>query len=90
MLHIIWSVVVGFIVGVIAKWLFGAVFHDPISAGFLVTVIIGIVGSVIGGAIAMLISRPPPGSQFHAAGFLLSIVGGILLLFILHSVAHVV
>jgi hypothetical protein len=32
------------------------------------------VGSVIGGLIARLFSKPPAGSKFHPAGFLLSII----------------
>ena len=33
---------------------------------------------VIGGLIARLSSRPPEGSRFHPAGFLMSIVGAII------------
>jgi len=44
MLHLIWSVVVGFIVGLIAR----AVMPGADAIGFLATTAVGIVGSVIG------------------------------------------
>ncbi len=79
MFHQIWSIIVGFIVGLIARALIPGAEH----MGFWMTAIIGIVGSLIGGVIGNLISRPPAGSKFHAAGFLMSIVGAIVLLLIL-------
>ncbi|HET9699145.1 MAG TPA: GlsB/YeaQ/YmgE family stress response membrane protein [Terriglobales bacterium] len=75
MLHIIWSIIVGFIVGLIARALVPGADH----MGFLATTVLGIVGSVVGGLIGRLISRPPEGSKFHPAGFVLSIVGAIVL-----------
>ncbi len=78
MLHIIWSIIVGFIVGLIAR----AIVPGSQHLGFIMTSILGIAGSLIGGLIARLFSRPPPGSKFHPAGFLLSILGAIILLVI--------
>ena len=65
MLHI----VVGFIVGLIAS----AIMHTHM--GFIGTTVLGILGSVIGGLIARLFSRPAEGSRLHPAGFLMSIIG---------------
>lgn len=76
MLHIVWSIVVGFIVGLIAS----AIMHTHM--GFIGTTVLGILGSVIGGLIARLFSRPPEGSRFHPAGFLMSIIGAIILVFL--------
>ena len=77
-LHIIWSIIVGFIVGLIAR----AIIPGTQHMGFIMTTILGIVGSLVGGLIARLFSRPPEGSKFHPAGFLLSILGAIVLLVI--------
>jgi uncharacterized membrane protein YeaQ/YmgE (transglycosylase-associated protein family) len=74
-LHIIWAIVVGFIVGLIAS----AIMHTHL--GFVGTTLLGIVGSVIGGLIARLFSKPPAGAKFHPAGFLMSI-GAIVLVLI--------
>jgi uncharacterized membrane protein YeaQ/YmgE (transglycosylase-associated protein family) len=81
MLHILWSLVVGFIVGLIAR----AVLPGVDSMGIIATTLVGIVGSVIGGLIGRVISRPEPGSKFHPAGFIMSIVGAIVLLLILRA-----
>jgi uncharacterized membrane protein YeaQ/YmgE (transglycosylase-associated protein family) len=82
MFHLIWSVLVGFVVGLIARWLHSG----PDQMGFLMTSLVGIGGSLVGGLIGSLISRPVAGSFFHPAGFLMSIVGAVILLVVLqHS-----
>ncbi len=78
MLHIIWSIIIGFIVGLIAR----AIVPGTQHMGFIMTTILGIVGSLIGGLIARLFSKPPEGSKFHPAGFFLSLLGAIVLLVI--------
>jgi len=84
MLHILWSLVVGFIVGLIAR----AVVPGIDAMGIIATTLVGIIGSVIGGLIGRAISKPEPGSKFHAAGFIMSIVGAIVLLIILRMIRH--
>jgi uncharacterized membrane protein YeaQ/YmgE (transglycosylase-associated protein family) len=79
MLHIIWSIIVGFIIGLIAR----AIMPGAQSMGFIETTVIGILGSVVGGLIARLFSRPKDGAFFHPAGFFLSIIGAIIVLFLL-------
>ena len=82
MFHLIWFVVVGFIVGLIAR----AVVPGADHMGFIATTVVGIVGSVVGGFIGHLIKKPDPDSKFHPAGLLLSIVGAIILLWLLRFV----
>jgi uncharacterized membrane protein YeaQ/YmgE (transglycosylase-associated protein family) len=76
MLHFIWYIIVGFIVGLIAR----AIMPGAQYLGFIMTTLIGIGGSIVGGLIARLFSKPEPGSTFHPAGFILSIIGAIILL----------
>jgi uncharacterized membrane protein YeaQ/YmgE (transglycosylase-associated protein family) len=83
MLHIIWSIIVGFIVGLIAR----AVVPGAQHMGFLATSVLGIVGSLAGGLLGRLVSKPREGATFHPAGFILSIVGAIVLLLIWGAVA---
>lgn len=66
----------GLIVGVIAKFLMPG--RDP--GGFLVTIGIGIAGSFIGGFLARLVGWYGPSQQ--QAGYLMSIAGAILLLWL--------
>jgi uncharacterized membrane protein YeaQ/YmgE (transglycosylase-associated protein family) len=78
MLHFIWYIIVGFIVG----WIARAVLPGAQHLGFILTTLLGIAGSIVGGLIARLFSKPEPGSTFHPAGFIMSIIGAIILLFI--------
>jgi uncharacterized membrane protein YeaQ/YmgE (transglycosylase-associated protein family) len=78
MLHIIWSIIVGFIIGLLARALMPGAQH----LGFFITALLGIGGSIVGGLIARLFSKPAPGAPFHPAGFIMSIIGAMLLLFV--------
>jgi len=78
MLHILWSIIIGFIVGLCARALLPGAQH----LGFLATAALGIVGSLLGGLIGRLLSRPAPGSKFHPAGFFLSLIGAIIVLYL--------
>jgi uncharacterized membrane protein YeaQ/YmgE (transglycosylase-associated protein family) len=75
-MHILWSIIVGFIVGLIAR----AVLPGADALGFWMTAILGIAGSLVGGFVGRLIKKPEPGAAFHPAGFLMSIVGAVILL----------
>jgi len=79
MFHIIWSIIVGFFAGLIAR----AVLPGADSMGLLATTGVGVVGSIIGGLIGNVIRKPAPGAKFHPAGFLMSIVGAIVLLVVI-------
>ena len=65
----------GLIVGVIAKLVMPG--RDP--GGILVTILIGIVGAVLGGFLGRAIGWYQPG---EAAGFFMATLGAMLLLFI--------
>ncbi len=84
MLHIIWSIIVGFVIGLLAR----AVVPGAQKLGFIATVVLGILGSIVGGLIGRAISRPPEGSKFHPAGFFMSLVGAVILLVIWMYVAR--
>ena len=78
MLHFIWYIIVGFIVG----WIARAIMPGAQHLGLVLTTLLGIGGSIVGGLIARLFSKPEPGATFHPAGFILSIIGAIILLFL--------
>jgi uncharacterized membrane protein YeaQ/YmgE (transglycosylase-associated protein family) len=84
MLHIIWSIIVGFIIGLIAR----AVMPGAQGMGFLETSLVGIVGSVVGGFIARLFSKPKEGQPVHPAGIIMSIIGAMVVLFVLGKIQH--
>jgi uncharacterized membrane protein YeaQ/YmgE (transglycosylase-associated protein family) len=84
MIHIIWSIIVGFIVGLIAR----AMYPGAQSLSFVMTTLLGIGGSFVGGLIGMAISKPAPGAKFHPAGFIMSIIGALILLWAYLRFAH--
>lgn len=71
MLYVLGWLVFGLIIGLVAKALHPG--EDPV--GFLPTVGIGIAGSFVGGMINWLLNM---GGPFSPAGWLLSVVGGVL------------
>lgn len=79
MLNILWFIIVGFFAGLIAR----AVLPGADHMGFLATTAVGIVGSVLGGLVGGRLKKPEPGSKFHPAGFIMSIIGAVVLLIIL-------
>ena len=82
MLHIIWSIIVGFFIGLIAR----AIMPGAQHMGFIMTTLVGILGSVVGGFIARAFSKPKEGQPVHPAGILMSIVGAVIVLFVLTKV----
>jgi uncharacterized membrane protein YeaQ/YmgE (transglycosylase-associated protein family) len=77
MSHIIWSILTGFIIGLLARAVMPGVDH----MGLIATSLLGIAGSFVGGLIGRVINPPQEGAVFHPAGFFLSIVGAIVLLY---------
>jgi uncharacterized membrane protein YeaQ/YmgE (transglycosylase-associated protein family) len=76
--HLIWIVIVGLVVGLIAHFIVPS--NHPIAWYFVA--LIGIAGSFVGGFIASLFSPPPAGSRFHPAGFFMSIIGAIVVMIV--------
>ena len=75
MFHLLAWIVFGLIVGVIAKFLMPG--RDP--GGFLITIVLGIVGSMVGGFLAQAVGWYGPQEQ---AGYLMSIFGAIVVLWL--------
>jgi len=73
-MSIIGWIIFGAIVGAIAKFLMPG--RDP--GGWIVTILLGIAGSFVGGYLASMIGHNPGGP----AGWIGSIIGAIALLFI--------
>ncbi len=78
MFHILWSIIIGFIAGLIAR----AILPGTQHMGFIATTFLGIVGSFLGGVIALVFSRPQPGARYHKAGLVLSVIGAIIALYL--------
>ena len=77
LLHIVWMIIVGFVVGVLARW----IYPGTIAMGFWTTAVVGIIGSLVGGVIGGTVWRSPDG-KFHPAGWILSVVGALFVLWL--------
>jgi uncharacterized membrane protein YeaQ/YmgE (transglycosylase-associated protein family) len=83
MLDIIWQLIIGLIVGVLARLILPGKEAFPEGAlGWLLTAILGIVGAIIGGFIARAIWA----DSNYMAGWIMSIIGAILLLLLVRLV----
>jgi len=70
-------IVLGLVVGVLAKWIMPG--NDP--GGFIVTVLIGIVGALIGGFLATQIGLGAV-TGFDLRSLAIAVAGSLLLLFV--------
>ena len=73
MLHWIWEAIIGLIVGALAKLIMPG--KDP--GGIIVTMLLGIAGSLLAGWIGQAAGWYQPG---QSAGFLMSLLGALILL----------
>jgi uncharacterized membrane protein YeaQ/YmgE (transglycosylase-associated protein family) len=75
MFHFLWTLIIGLVVGALAKLIMPG--RDP--GGILVTMLLGIAGSVVGGFLGRLLGLYGPN---EGAGFIVSTLGAILLLWL--------
>ena len=78
MLNILSWIIVGLIAGALARLIMPG--RDPM--GMVATIVLGIIGSLVGGFVSMAIWRNNDSSAFQGSGLLLSILGAILVLWI--------
>ena len=79
MLNLLWTALIGLVVGAIAKFIMPG--KDP--GGIFVTMLIGIAGAFLGTWIGRAVGHYEPG---ESAGFLMSLVGALILLGIYHLI----
>ena len=78
-MSIIWAILIGFIVGLIAKFLMPG--RDP--GGFFITALLGIVGAVLATFLGQALGLYAAG---QAAGFIASVIGAMVVLFLYHMI----
>jgi uncharacterized membrane protein YeaQ/YmgE (transglycosylase-associated protein family) len=72
-MHVLWMIVVGLIVGALAKLIMPG--NDP--GGIIVTILLGIAGSLVAGWLGRVVGWYQPGQP---AGFFASVIGAIIIL----------
>ena len=75
---IIWIIVVGFVAGLIARWLAPGP-KNP--SGFILTTVLGIVGAFLATWVGQAIGHYSPD---QGAGFITATIGAVVVLFIWH------
>lgn len=80
MMSLISAIVIGFIAGLIAR----AIHPGDDKVGFIVTTALGIVGSLVATYGGQLLGLYPKGAS---AGFIASVIGAIVVLFIYNMIA---
>ena len=81
MMHWVWTILIGFVAGLIAK----ALTPGKSPSGFFLTAVLGIAGSIAATYLGQVLGLYPQG---HAAGFIASVLGAIVLLVVYHFVAR--
>jgi len=75
MLHLLWIIIIGLVAGAVAKLIMPG--KDP--GGLLITVLLGVAGSLLANFLGRLIGWYKPG---ESGGFIAAIVGAVILLLI--------
>jgi uncharacterized membrane protein YeaQ/YmgE (transglycosylase-associated protein family) len=78
LLHYLWMFIVGIVIGAIARFILPGAAH----MGIIMTGILGIVGSFVGGYIARLFTKPAADAPVHPAGIIMSVIGALIVLFV--------
>lgn len=74
-MHYVWVAIIGLVVGALAKLIMPG--KDP--GGFIITMLLGVAGSFIATFLGRAVGWYQPG---QAAGFIMSLIGAIVLLVI--------
>lgn len=77
--ELIWAVVIGLVVGLVARFVLPG--RDPM--GLLMTAVLGIAGSFVG----TFLGRTLFGRSYYSAGFIMSVIGAVILLLLYRAVA---
>lgn len=75
MFSLLWTLFIGLIIGAVAKLLMPG--KDP--GGWIITILLGIAGSFVASYLGRMLGWYQEG---QAAGFIMSVIGAVLLLFV--------
>ena len=80
---IVWTIVIGLIAGVVAKFLVPGSKHEP--SGFVLTAILGVVGAIVATYLGQAVGLY---DSDEGAGFLGAVIGAVLVLVIWGFIAN--
>ena len=76
---IIWAIIIGFLVGLVAKFLMPG--RDP--GGFIITALLGVVGALVATFLGQAMGIYAAG---QSAGFIGAVIGAIVVLLVYHMI----
>lgn len=76
-MHYLWMFIVGLVVGALARW----IMPGAQTLGWIMTGLLGIAGSYLGGFAGNLVMGGGLDGGFQPAGLILSVIGALVLLF---------
>lgn len=85
-MHFVIMAVVGLIVGVLARFLYPGAVHMSIIA----SLVLGVAGAFLAGFVSRAVHPATRDQPFHPAGFIYSILGAMVLIFLARNVLHLV
>ena len=71
------SMLVGLVVGILARFLY----PGDVPMGLILSAVLGVVGSFLAGFVGSMLDKEP-GTQLKPAGFVYSILGALVVIFI--------
>ena len=74
---ILWAIIIGFIAGIIAKFLVPGASNEP--SGFILTAVLGIVGAIVATYLGQMIGWYQAG---EGAGLIGAVVGAVIVLLV--------
>ena len=75
MMNFVWMVVVGFLIGLVARW----IIPGTQALGFILTTLLGIAGSFVAGYAGQMLGLY---AQGQPVGYIASVIGAAVLLFV--------
>jgi len=85
-MHIVRMLVVGLIVGILARFFY----PGSVPLNMLASIILGILGSLLAGFVVQATSGAAAKQPFHPAGFIASILGSMVLIFVARHFFHLI
>ncbi|MBD1226193.1 GlsB/YeaQ/YmgE family stress response membrane protein [Xenorhabdus griffiniae] len=76
-------IIFGLIAGILAKW----IMPGNNSSGIIMTIILGIVGAVVGGYISTFLGMGKV-DGFNLGSFVIAVIGAIIVLFVYHKISN--
>ncbi|WP_309621932.1 GlsB/YeaQ/YmgE family stress response membrane protein [Novosphingobium sp.] len=70
-------IVVGLVVGILARF----IYPGAVPMGLILSAVLGVVGSFLAGFVGSMVDKEP-GTQLKPAGFVYSILGALVVIFI--------